>query len=198
MTRRAILQPGITHIALSTDPLVFAPQIDWEQFKKTCYLAARNYGAKYIQLRGSYPDNYRTVWFSHKYDPAKRILGMINIYYPLMGFLLIDGNEFDNVDENGIPERFGFGGWSFNNYPIFEDTDLTYWFSQSSYRILSRDELCEPLEFEVKSKIISKGERQKIITLKNKHELRSDDIEDLHSFRPRIRNIADAIFGSFD
>ena len=197
MIPKAILKPGITHISLSEEPLRFAPQIDWELVKKTCYMAARNYGGKFIQLSElSFGDNYRAIWFVHKYDSAKRILGMVNIYYPLIGFLLVDSRDFDQLDEHGIPERIKFEGGSFMNGTVFEDTDLTYWFSQSSYRVLNRYELNERLEFE-EGTVVGKRKRQQTVTLNNLHELRLEDIHDLYHSPFRPKTVAEAIFGCF-
>ena len=111
---------------------------------------------------------------------------------------MVDGNEFKNINSNGLPNRISFGGWSFSHHPIFEDSDLTYWFSEASYRVLSQEELLEPLTFEVTSKVGAKNKQTKIVTLKNTHALRPSDIEDLYHFHSRVRTVADAIFGFFD
>ncbi|MEM7112169.1 MAG: hypothetical protein AAF614_07030 [Chloroflexota bacterium] len=198
MKQEAILQPGITHLPLSEKPFVFAPEIDWNHFEKMCFFAAQKYGGKYLRLSGSYPDNFRQAWFSHKHDSSKRVLAMISIYYPLMGFLSIDGRDFASVDADGIPERVGFAGGSFASYPIFLGTDLTYWFSQNSYRVLSKEELLEPLEFEQIQANNSNSDKRELVLLKNEHKLRSQEIVDLYNFYPRVRTIAEAIFGSFD
>ncbi len=200
---KPILQPGITGIKAETATNLLLSKADADHLTQCCYLAARNYGAKFIGFsqQTSYVENYILIAFQHKFAQTKRILGMVNIYYPLIGFIEIDLQN-DNISEESLINSHRFGGGSFQRYPIFEDSSLTHWFEQSGYRLLNQYELLEKLEFDFisNSKGKNKKEKKPTIALKNYHNLLQGDIEEIyrhHGYR-FVKIVAEVVFGFFD
>ncbi|MEM7335800.1 MAG: hypothetical protein AAF490_27225 [Chloroflexota bacterium] len=200
---KPILQLGITGIKAETVTDLLLSKADVDQLTQCCYLAARNYGTQFLGFRGSgsYNENFYLMWFQHKYVQTKRILGMVNIYYLHVAFIEIDLKGM-SLGKDGLPNRISFGGSSFQRYPIFEDSSLTYWFEQSGYRLLKQSELLETLKFSFISNSEGKNRNDKkpTILLKNYHNLRQKDIEDIyhHHQRGLAKIVADVVFGSYD